>query len=655
MSAPVTQEELNQVVNNLNSNIINTGNNLNSNIINTENNLQNNQNSLTIQIDNNQEAIDEIQTNQETINNQIDSNQQAINEIQTNLETISEIQTNQEAINSKQEIINSNQETINSNQETINSNQETINSKITSNQEAINEIQNPPPLFYNKNETFELHGTSWSNKVTCTLKSFLVISGGTINVSNVKFVKDPLTTQPVGIIILADGNENQFTDFDNTGIDGLKSIPYGSKVGSGNSMIDCDLILENSYGLNALTLVNLGTDNVFNSIYVKNSGDDGIEILGGSVNMSHITVEDAKDDFVDVDEGHTGTIMGLKLISSNKINKSLIECGKTKPLTETKFLDVSVYVEDVRVFGDLGGSKAEENTSDLFRFRENTKCELNGKLMYTEEGNDITPISDDILPDNKILFVPENFEYKLYGTVSHRKTYNLDKIIVVKGNIIFKNINIIEDPTTTNPTGILILAEGSDKTFSEYENLIGQIPYGSTEGRGNSMVNCDLINLGDFTKELNAFTLVNLGTDNVFNNIYVKNSGDDGIEILEGSVNMSHITVEDAKDDFVDTDEGHTGTIHGLKLISSNLINKSLIECGKSEPTTETTFLDVSVYVKDERVFGDLGEYKAEGNNSDLFRFRENTKCELNDEIRYIEENFGGEVYYKGIANDILP
>ena len=261
----------------------------------------------------------------------------------------------------------------------LQNNQNFLTNQIINNQKTIYETQNPSPLFINAGETFELHGRSWSDKVTYTLKSFLVINGGTINVSNVKFVKDPLTTEPVGIIILSNGVDKIFNDFNN--YLPLKDIKYGSVEGSGNSMFDCDLINlgDNNLDLNALTLVNLGTDNEFNNIYVKNSGDDGIEIFGGSVDMNNIVIEDAMDDFFDTDDGHTGTIMGLKLIVNNKIKKSLIECGNSGPTTKTKFKNVSVTVDKVRKSGDLSSYREDGNTDNVFNFKTGANCELNDK------------------------------------------------------------------------------------------------------------------------------------------------------------------------------------------------------------------------------------------------------------------------------------
>jgi trimeric autotransporter adhesin len=58
--------------------------------------------------------------------------------------------------------------------------------------------------------------------------------------------------------------------------------------------------------LNGLTLGGVGAGTAINNIQVHNSGDDGIEIFGGTVNMKNWIVTGALDDSLDFDEGWTG-------------------------------------------------------------------------------------------------------------------------------------------------------------------------------------------------------------------------------------------------------------------------------------------------------------------------------------------------------------
>jgi len=60
--------------------------------------------------------------------------------------------------------------------------------------------------------------------------------------------------------------------------------------------------------LNGLTLGGCGTNTVIDHVQVHRALDDGIEIFGGTVNLSHIVVSQAADDALDWDEGWTGRL-----------------------------------------------------------------------------------------------------------------------------------------------------------------------------------------------------------------------------------------------------------------------------------------------------------------------------------------------------------
>jgi hypothetical protein len=60
--------------------------------------------------------------------------------------------------------------------------------------------------------------------------------------------------------------------------------------------------------LNGLTIGGVGTATEIRNVQVHNSGDDGIEVFGGGVNMRNIVVTGANDDSLDLDEGYNGGI-----------------------------------------------------------------------------------------------------------------------------------------------------------------------------------------------------------------------------------------------------------------------------------------------------------------------------------------------------------
>jgi trimeric autotransporter adhesin len=60
--------------------------------------------------------------------------------------------------------------------------------------------------------------------------------------------------------------------------------------------------------LNGITLGGVGSATVIDNVQVHNSGDDGIEVFGGTVNLRHVVITGAYDDSLDYDEGWTGKV-----------------------------------------------------------------------------------------------------------------------------------------------------------------------------------------------------------------------------------------------------------------------------------------------------------------------------------------------------------
>ena len=162
--------------------------------------------------------------------------------------------------------------------------------------------------------------------------------------------------------------------------------------------------------------------------------------------------------------------------------------------------------------------------------------------------------------------------------------------------------------------GIVIIGPG-DSTFTDFDFIYGLENIApATSQVKHTMKNVTLNNLGSNVKDVNALTLVNLDNSHTFDNITINNSQDDGIEIFGGNVNISNLTIQDAIDDYFDSDKGHSGTITNLNLIQTDpSIGKSLIECGNSDGNTTTTFTGVT--------YNNGTDFSAYTNNSSDLRF----------------------------------
>jgi hypothetical protein len=85
------------------------------------------------------------------------------------------------------------------------------------------------------------------------------------------------------------------------------------------------------------------------------------------------------------------------------------------------------------------------------------------------------------------------------------------------------------------------IASGSTAAIPSYTNT-----YGGAVQTQSIMTYCYLDTIGDNNADVNALTLVGLDATHTFNYLNVVNAQDDGIEVFDGSVNLSNIMITDA-------------------------------------------------------------------------------------------------------------
>jgi hypothetical protein len=98
---------------------------------------------------------------------------------------------------------------------------------------------------------------------------------------------------------------------DNSGTIQYVSIRHGGSVISEGSEI------------NGLTLGGVGSATTINNIEVFANEDDGVELFGGSVNVSNIIVAYQGDDGIDIDQAYSGTIDGFYVIHGGVTDEGL--------------------------------------------------------------------------------------------------------------------------------------------------------------------------------------------------------------------------------------------------------------------------------------------------------------------------------------------
>ena len=78
-------------------------------------------------------------------------------------------------------------------------------------------------------------------------------------------------------------------------------------------ILNSGITMEQDKEINGLSFVGVGSGTIVEDITVDLSDDDGIEIWGGTVNLTNVTITNCTDDYFDIDDGYTGTVRNLNI------------------------------------------------------------------------------------------------------------------------------------------------------------------------------------------------------------------------------------------------------------------------------------------------------------------------------------------------------
>ncbi|WP_309499796.1 right-handed parallel beta-helix repeat-containing protein [Sulfurovum sp.] len=118
-----------------------------------------------------------------------------------------------------------------------------------------------------------------------------------------------------GVTIIGNAANSQVNPYEvNTAfVAGTSSMADNSGILRHVKILNSGITMEQDKEINGLSLVGVGSGTVIDNITVDYSDDDGIEVWGGTVNMSNITISHCTDDHFDIDDGYSGTVTNLKI------------------------------------------------------------------------------------------------------------------------------------------------------------------------------------------------------------------------------------------------------------------------------------------------------------------------------------------------------
>jgi hypothetical protein len=476
---------------------------------------------------------------------------------------------------------------------------------------------------------------SAGSQLTLNAGDVVALNGMLIIEAGAKLVAAGTASQPItftgvnsasGILILGGSGTSADTQtFTDIASGGTAAIPtytdtYGGSVQTQNVMTYCylDSIGDNAADVNALTLVGLDSTHTFNYLYVTNAQDDGIEIFAGTVNLNNIQITDAVrrcrclclclvlysiiayssllllspttnfsiriasrfqvDDFIDVDDGWTGTITNITLQTTSSTNngnafKSMMEVGGGSGTTTAKFNNVNyISPAGANVFGTL--TPAYYTSSDNSINIKSGSLTIDSVYTYSGSAASTSFLKLAIPADGPYTWTATTWGVSSLTVAAAGLTVSANtQLIIEPGAIVTLNGMIIVEAggrliaRGTAAKGILWNGVGSQSgvmllggtgsssadtsTFTDIPSGTSYSPvyvdtYGGSIQPVNVIVYNSFANIGNNANDVNALTLVGLSAVHTINNLKITDAQDDGIEIFAGSVSLSNIQIIDA-------------------------------------------------------------------------------------------------------------
>ena len=239
----------------------------------------------------------------------------------------------------------------------------------------------------------------------------------------------------------------------------------------------------------------------------------------------------------------------------------------------------------------------------------------------TPSDPDPTPISSETLTgtitDNKTLTADKNWMLDGKVVVADGITLTVEAGTKVAGAdgtdawlMVMPGAKLMAEGTAANPIvftseaalngqteasgqwgGVTIIGNSANSQTGVYE-VDDVTEAGTGDATSGSLKYVTINNTGiavETNKEINGLSLFGVSAATTVENITVNRSGDDGVEIWGGTVNLKDITIDGAEDDSFDTDSGWTGEVDGLTITNGK---KAGIEMSG---TTVATYKNVNI------------------------------------------------------------
>ncbi|QSZ42714.1 hypothetical protein GJV85_11520 [Sulfurimonas aquatica] len=258
---------------------------------------------------------------------------------------------------------------------------------------------------------------------------------------------------------------------------GTSNMADNSGVLTYVKILNSGITMEENKEINGLSLVGVGSGTTVDNITVDLSDDDGIEIWGGTVNLSNVTISRCSDDHFDIDDGFSGKVTNLNLNVTTG-NAGIEMSGETAATFDGFNIAVSnsakeggIYFKKAGIGGHFkNGIITYDTTTNGYgaiHSSENNNATNTSFTNVTLKGSNADKFTGDSAASIEASFDAglKNIKYveNLSGEITADRTLTADKIWVINGLVAVKN-----SATLTIEAGTTILGKAGTGANTAY-------------------------------------------------------------------------------------------------------------------------------------------------------------------------------------------
>ena len=239
--------------------------------------------------------------------------------------------------------------------------------------------------------------------------------------------------------------------------------------------------------LNGISFGGVGDGTVVNNLQVYSTYDDGIEMFGGSFDITNFLAMYVRDDSIDIDEGYNGTITNSLVIQAEDIGNHCIESdglGSYSSLTdEERQAKISQGLQSAPTINKLTcivSPSAEQGNFDAgagWRLREGIHPTITNAMVVSAKGVDSEDNNYCVRVDHFGVTDP-TLNGIVFACQDKVRSVTEADVMGMGESVTFANLTAVTDPSANADTDLQLL-QGSPQVYS--------IPYGSMQVNGANL------------------------------------------------------------------------------------------------------------------------------------------------------------------------